>query len=239
MLDQAMNLRSTASSRSADPHPRKNHASRALSTRGMTLVELICVTVVLSILVLMILPAVSHSHRHPRWVKCVNNLKNVGLAFRIYATDNNDLFPFQVSTNNGGTLELIDVAAQFRILSNELSTPKILLCPRDYPRLKEATNWAKLGPQNISFFVGLDASETNPASILSGDAGFSVNGAKSKTGLHRLTGADRVEYPKKFHDDAPRAHLCMGDGSVAKIGNTELPKYLTNSRIPTNRFVSP
>src|SRR5688572_19608747 len=112
MLNRGMNVHSTSSPQS----PRKIHASCASSTRGMTLVELMCVTVVLSILVLMIVPATSRHHSGRGRVKCVNNLKNVGLAFRIYSTDNNDMFPFQVSTNQGGTLELVnDVAGQFRI----------------------------------------------------------------------------------------------------------------------------
>jgi prepilin-type N-terminal cleavage/methylation domain-containing protein len=236
MLNRSMNLHSTRSSHNS----RKIHASCATPTRGMTLVELTCVTVVMSILVLMILPATAHHKSGGRRVKCINNLKNIGLAFRIYSTDNNDLFPFQVSTNRGGTSELVnDVAAQFRILSNELSTPKILICPRDYPRLNEATNWQSLSAKHLNYLVGMDASETNASSILGGDDGFLVNGGKTKPGLNKLTATNTVIYPKKFHIDRDGANLVFGDGRVETIGAKDLPKKIAASGAPTNHFVLP
>lgn len=228
-----MNVHSPSS-----PHTsRKIHASGALSTRGMTLVELLCVTFVISILVLMVLPTV---HRHPPAyrIKCVNNLKNVGLAYRIWATDNNDLFPFQLSTNNGGSRELTnDIAGQFRVLSNELSTPLIIVCPRE--RGKEATNFTTLQSPNISYFVGLDASDTNAASILAGDAGFSVNGTKPKSGILRLTATDQILYPKKFHKFTEGANVALGDGSVHQFGPKDMPLYIGRSGVATNHFVHP
>lgn len=236
MLKPDMNVRSTVSEAG---RARRIHTSRALSTRGMTLVEILCVTVVLSILVLMVVPA-GHRHSARARIKCVNNLKNVGLAYRIFATDNSDRFPFELSTNQGGTLELTtDLAAQFQILSNELSTPKILLCPSDYKRLKEATNWVSLSRRNVSFYVGIDASETNPTSILSGDRHFSVNGSKPPPGLVRLRTNDAVVYPKKFHDEADGANILLADGSVHRFPSKDLPRFLANSGKATNRFIVP
>ncbi len=71
---------------------------------------------------------------------CDNNLKQIGLAFRTWAIDNDDQFPFNVSTNTGGTMEHCAVgsdgfdtnaALHFQVMSNELSTPWILVCPKD------------------------------------------------------------------------------------------------------------
>jgi hypothetical protein len=50
-------------------------------------------------------------------IACVNNLKQVGLALRIWAGDNMDVAP-----------------PDFLSMSNELSTPKILVCPGDHGR---------------------------------------------------------------------------------------------------------
>jgi competence protein ComGC len=237
MLKRDMNVHSTSSPQNT----RKSHPSRAFSTRAMTLVELICVTVVLSILVLMIIPARGRRAPYHR-IKCVNNLKNVGLAFRIYATDYNNRFPFEVSTNAGGTLEIQnDVAAQFRVLSNELSTPKIVLCPADRRR-KEAKDFNSISAANISYYVGLDASQNSFASILSGDSGFTVNGAKPKPGLVQLAANDRVLYPKDLHPPKHAqnmANVCLADGSVHQFRRTDFSKYLTNSGVPTNRLILP
>jgi hypothetical protein len=50
-------------------------------------------------------------------IKCVNNLKQIGLAMRVWAGDNNDKYPTSLV-----------------VMSNELSTTKILVCPNDTAR---------------------------------------------------------------------------------------------------------
>ena len=87
-------------------------------------------------------------------IRCVNNLKQIGIATRIYAIDNQDRFPWQVPQTEGGTAEIaqpqsdtdvlldsdgepiFDVNAwlHFQALSNALSNPKVLRCPRDDSR---------------------------------------------------------------------------------------------------------
>src|SRR5664279_412414 len=83
---------------------------------------------------------------------CVNNLKQIGLAFRTWAIDNDGQFPFNVSTNAGGTREFCAMGSDgfdgntvqhFQVMSNELSTPRILVCPKDRSR-KPAIGFASL-----------------------------------------------------------------------------------------------
>jgi len=77
-------------------------------------------------------------------INCANNLKQVGLAFRTWAIDNDGRFPMQVSVTNGGTMELVSsglVFPHFQVMSNELSTPKILFCRADTQRTN-ANNFA-------------------------------------------------------------------------------------------------
>jgi hypothetical protein len=50
-------------------------------------------------------------------IQCVNNLKQIGLAFRVWGGDNNDKYPTSLV-----------------VMSNELSTTKILVCPSDTAR---------------------------------------------------------------------------------------------------------
>ena len=114
--------------------------------------------------------------KYVRKVNCVNNLKQIGLAFRLWAGDHNDKFPFNVSTNAGGTMELCAVGGDgfdrnsflhFEVMSNELPVPLILICPQDHSK-KAATNWASLGPENVTYRLryGTNVSEANPRSIL-------------------------------------------------------------------------
>src|ERR1039458_4587689 len=54
-------------------------------------------------------------------IQCVNNLKQIGLAFRIWEGDNGDKLPMQVPVRKGGAKELVvkgNVAACFQVMSN-------------------------------------------------------------------------------------------------------------------------
>src|SRR3954471_10164863 len=113
---------------------------------AFTLLELVVMVTIVFLLVAFVLPAMRPRGTRAGRIKCVNNLKNVGLAFRIFATDNQDQFPMNISTNSGGSSEYATAAnqnyvfAHFQSLSNELSTPKIVLCPSDSGK-SESTNF--------------------------------------------------------------------------------------------------
>ena len=81
------------------------------------------------VLAALLLPALAHAKAKAQRISCVNHLKQVGLAFRLWEQDNADQFPFNVGTNKGGTLELCLVGADgfdknswvhLRAMSNEL-----------------------------------------------------------------------------------------------------------------------
>jgi hypothetical protein len=94
-------------------------------------------------------------------ITCVNNLKQIGLTFRLWAIDHHDQFPFNVGTNAGGTREFCVVgndgfdrsaALHFQVMSNELNTPRLLVCPEDRSK-KAATNFACLEARNVTYRI--------------------------------------------------------------------------------------
>ena len=152
--------------------------------KAFTLIELLVVIAIIAILAALLLPALAAAKRKAQRINCVSNLKQVGIGFRLWEGDNNDRYPMAVSTAYNGAKEKIYCAANsptqipagygltndFVVMSNELSTPKILFCPSDSVR-SATTNFVALANdnQNLSYFVCGDAAETYPQMILDGD----------------------------------------------------------------------
>lgn len=142
----------------------------------IVLVVALCFIPIIAILAAMLLPALAAAKHKASRIGCVQNLKQVGLSFRIWEGDHGDQFPFNVSTNNGGTLELVvpdesgwdrNSWAHFQVMSNELSTPKILHCPQDNQH-ELATNFAQLDADHCSYLVYANTNTTSarPQAVL-------------------------------------------------------------------------
>src|ERR1051325_4701646 len=99
------------------------------AARAFTLAELIT-SIGLVVLVgwVLLQPGLAPGKARAQRIKCVNNLKNLALAARIFAIDNGDHFPSELLTNSIASLSAITAADYFRSLSNEIATPKIVLC---------------------------------------------------------------------------------------------------------------
>jgi hypothetical protein len=107
---------------------------------------------------------------------CENNLKQIGLAFKVWAIDHDEQFPFNVSTTGGGSKEHCargsdgfdqNAALHFKALSKELLDPKVVVCPADAAK-QPAIDFSALEARNVSYQLrsGTNISDATPGEIL-------------------------------------------------------------------------
>ena len=241
---------------------------------AFTLIELLVVIAIIAILAGMLLPALARAKARAQRAACTNNEKQVGLAFRIFGNDNQERLPMGVSTNEGGSAEYRPTAIpgaaglpapfhfmHFGVMSNELGTPRVVVCPSDSnPTRVQATNWTQVvygngkvpggagyaGNKAVSYLIGLDAQDTMPMTILAADRNITndaptkvvfpiqANGIYAKLWTNHTFKAG-AGFTKDTHQNA--GDLVLGDGSVQQATSARLKEMLKNSG-DDNNYVS-
>jgi prepilin-type N-terminal cleavage/methylation domain-containing protein/prepilin-type processing-associated H-X9-DG protein len=209
-------------------------------TRAFTLIELLAVIAIIGILAALLLPALNQGKGRASRLQCINNLKEIGLAFHEFMHDHNSKFPMAVPTSDGGSLEFVqngyrvtgDFYFSYRLflsLSNELRAPKILACPADLARLP-ADGYAQFDDSHLSYFVGVSADYARPHSILAGDRNVTNDWARYSTILH-VGPNTPIRWTHELHDF--KGNILFADGHVEELNNTRWD--VANNQTPMNQ----
>src|SRR5436305_12014720 len=73
---------------------------------GFTLVELLTVIAIISLLAALLFPVFAAARGKAREITCVSNLRQIGMAIRMYSQDYDELYPWAVDPTNKLTPEI-------------------------------------------------------------------------------------------------------------------------------------
>jgi hypothetical protein len=98
------------------------------------------------IMAAMLLPALAKAKERAQTINCVNNLKQLGLAVRMYSVDHGDTFPYATNWCDA--------------IQKNVGTPKVFQCPADpglrcafaYNRKLDGKIESEINPQTVIFF---------------------------------------------------------------------------------------
>lgn len=208
--------------------------------RGLTFVEMLVVIAALALAVAVLLPALAAARRHGG-PGCVSNLKEIGVYFLVWAGDHNGKYPMQTSVTNGGTMEFVgdgrNAWLNYFVMSNELSTPRVLVCPQDARRRPPATNFTSELSDKVSYFVGLDADQSNPKMLLAGDDNLANSGVPVKSGLVLVSTSTGIAWTSARHDRC--GNILLADVSVQQLTSNGLQQAILQTGLATNRLAIP
>ena len=203
---------------------------------GLTKWDVLIVVAILFVLFLLLAPTNRNPDRERR-ISCVNQLKEAGRAFLNWRHDHDDKYPWQVSIHDGGTMEWAMAGPayrHFRVLSNELANPKILICPSDKERVF-TTNFARLTNLNISYFVVLLPTNALREAVLMGDRNLALTN-QLPAGVHAITtNMDLGFYPSQH---GLTGNVYLDNDTVVQANQTRI-RQLFKSGLPTNWVAVP
>jgi putative ABC transport system ATP-binding protein len=199
--------------------------------RAFTLIELLVVIAIIAILAAMLMPALARAKAKARGIACINNLRQIGVGYSLWADDHQQKYPWAVDPSDEGTRGVAFAWVHVQAISGFLVTPKLLRCPCDDQR-KTAADFSATSPAGfptltntaLSYGLGVDASPLASRIPLAYDR--NVSGYTNQFCVIAQVGGVTWPAPEAAYWDATihgyRGNMLLSDGSARQVDTKQL-----------------
>ncbi len=207
---------------------------------GFTLIELLVVVAIIGILVGILLPVLVKARESARKTQCASNLKQIGLALRMYANDNDGQFPgYGVSQT---TPKIEDLNSLGLLYNQYITDKKFFKCPSD-AGVTDLANLAMSGSSTCTAYTcsyGYDDNHSlsdDPAVVIASDALGTVTSGNLYSDNHNNVGQNvlyldgHVEFKGTttcgFHNGVAYDNIwCRADETITSSADTRSPSQV-------------
>ncbi|MCL5105367.1 MAG: prepilin-type N-terminal cleavage/methylation domain-containing protein [Armatimonadetes bacterium] len=99
--------------------------------KGFTLIELLVVIAIIAVLAAILFPVFTTARARGLQSSCASNLRQIGVAIRMYAQDNNDFLPRPDLARTGTRMANSNYAYVNALWPKYLKAAKVFTCPAD------------------------------------------------------------------------------------------------------------